>query len=305
MVNGRVVYLGGEYRPWDEANVHIMSHSFGRGSAIFEVISFSDTPAGPAVFRLDEHVSRFFRSASLLGMEPPLTPGELQEAVLRTVKLSGLKAGLIKVFGFYPDISSGVLPPPRPFRAAVITFLREEALGGKGESASGTVTACVSQWRRLDPQTVPIEAKVAANYVNGMVARAEAREKGFDYAVLLDTQGFLAEGATESLFLVKEGRLMTPSLGTVLRSITRKSLLAVAEEMGLETVTDRLNPALLEEAEELFLSSTSARVAPIRQIGTRIMGGAPGPLTQRITERIAAITAGRDERFRGWLFPAF
>ena len=112
MVNGRVVYLGGEYRPWDEANVHIMSHSFGRGSAIFEVISFSDTPAGPAVFRLDEHVSRFFRSASLLGMEPPLTPGELQEAVLQTVKLSGLKAGLIKVFGFYPgDLLGGSSSP--------------------------------------------------------------------------------------------------------------------------------------------------------------------------------------------------
>jgi branched-chain amino acid aminotransferase len=303
-MNERVVYLGGEYRSWDEANVHIMSHSFGRGSAIFEVLSFSDTPAGPAVFRLDEHVSRFFRSASLLGMEPPLPPGELQEAVLQTVKLSALKAGLIKVFGFYPEISSGVLPPPGPFRVAVLAFSREEALGGKGESASGTVTACVSQWRRLDPQTVPIEAKVAANYVNGMVARAEAQKKGCDYAVLLDTQGFLAEGATESLFLVKEGRLMTPSLGTVLQSITRKSLLAVAETMGLETVAGRLSPVLLDEAEELFLSSTSARVAPIRQIDRRILSRAPGEVTQRLAERIEAITAGRDERFRGWLFPA-
>ena len=304
MVNGRVVYLGGEYRSWDDANVHIMSHSFGRGSAIFEVIAFSDTPAGPAVFRLDEHVSRFFRSAALLGMEPPLTPGELQEAVLQTVKRSGLKAGLIKVFGFYPGVSSGVLPPRERFRAAVFVFSHEESLGEKGESVSGTVTACVSQWRRLDPQTVPIEAKVAANYVNGMVARAEAREKGFDYAVLLDTQGFLAEGATESLFLVREGRLMTASLGTVLQSITRKSLLTVAETMGLETVTGRLSPALLDEAEELFLSSTSARVAPIRQMDARILSGAPGEVTRRLSEGIAAITAGRDERFRGWLFPA-
>ncbi len=304
MVNGRVVYLGGEYRPWDEANVHIMSHSFGRGSAIFEVLSFSDTPAGPAVFRLDEHVSRFFRSASLLGMKPPLTPGELQEAVLQTVKLSRLKAGLIKVFGFHPEISSGVLPPREPFRVAVFVFSREETLGEKRESASGTVTACVSQWRRLDPQTVPIEAKVAANYVNGMVARAEAREKGFDFAVLLDTQGFLAEGASESLFLVREGRLLTPSLGTVLRSITRKSLLAVAEAIGLETVTGRLSPALLDEAEEFFLSSTSARVAPIRQIDARILSRVPGEVTRRLAERIEAITAGRDERFRGWLFPA-
>lgn len=304
MVNGRVVYLGGEYRPWDEANVHIMSHSFGRGSAIFEVIAFSDTPAGPAVFRLDEHVARFFRSASLLGLEPPLTPGELQEAVLQTVKRSALRAGLIKMFGFSPEISSGVLPPPGPFRVAVFAFPREEAQGGKRESASGTVTACVPQWRRLDPQTVPIEAKVAANYVNGMVARAEAQKRGFDYAVLLDTKGFLAEGSTESLFLVREGRLLTPSLGTVLQSITRKSLLTVAEAMGLETVTGRLSPVLLEEAEELFLSSTSARVAPIGRMDERILSEAPGVVTRRLAERIEAITAGRDEQFRGWLFPA-
>jgi branched-chain amino acid aminotransferase len=304
MVNGRVVYLGGEYRPWDEANVHLMSHSFGRGSAIFEVIGFHDTPAGPAVFRLDEHVSRFFRSAALLGMEPPLTPGELQEAVLQTVKRSRLKAGLIKVFGFYSDISSGVLPPEGPFRVAVFVFSFEETLDQKSEAASGTVTACVSQWRRLDPQTVPIEAKVAANYVNGMVARVEAREKGFDYAVMLDTHGFLAEGATESLFLVREGCLLTPSLGTVLQSITRKSLITLAETMGLETVTGRLSPALLEESEELFLSSTSAKVVPIRQMDARVLSGAPGEVTRRLAEGVAAITAGRDERFRGWLFPA-
>jgi branched-chain amino acid aminotransferase len=304
VLNDRVVYLGGEYRSWDEANVPIMSHSFGRGSAIFEVIGFHDTPAGPAVFRLDEYVSRFWRSASLLGMEPPLTQEELQEAVLQTVKRSGLKSGLIKVFGFYPEISFGILPPRERFRVAVFVFSLEEALGDRGESAPGTVTACVSQWRRLDPQTVPIEAKVAANYVNGMLARAEARKKGFDYAVLLDTQGFLAEGATESFFLVREGRLLTPSLGMVLQSITRKSLLTVAETMGVETFTGRLSPALLDEAEELFLSGTSAKLVPIRQMDARILSGAPGPVTQRLAERIEAITAGRDEQFRGWLFPA-
>jgi branched-chain amino acid aminotransferase len=300
----RVVYLDGEYRAWDEANVPIMSHSFGRGSAIFEVIGFHDTPAGPAVFRLDEYIYRFWKSASLLGMDPPLTQEELQEAVLQTVKRSGLKAGLIKVFGFYPEISFGILPPRERFRVAVFVFSFEEALGDRRESVSGTATACVSRWRRLDPRTVPIEAKVAANYVNGMLARAEAGKKGFDYAVLLDTQGFLAEGGTESLFLVREGRLLTPSLGMVLQSITRKSLLAVAETMGLETITGRLSPALLAEAEEIFLSGTSAKLIPIRQMDERILSGAPGEVTQRLAERIGAITAGRDERFRGWLFPA-
>ena len=304
MVNGRVVYLGGRYCRWDEANVHIMSHSFGRGSARFEVISFHDTPAGPAVFRLDEHVSRFLRSAELLGMEPPLTPVELHEAILETVGQSGLAAGLVKVFGFFPAVSSGVLPPAEPFQVAVFAYSPDETPNGKGEQPGASATACVSSWRRLDPQTVPIEAKVAANYVNGMVARREARTRGFDFAVLLDTQGFLAEGATESLFLVRGGCLMTPSLGTVLQSITRKSLLAVAEAMGIETVTGRLSPALLEDAEELFLSSSSARVLPIRQMEGRVLAGVPGEVTRRLGERIGAIAAGRDERFRGWLFPA-
>jgi branched-chain amino acid aminotransferase len=303
MMKERVVYLGGEYRSWDEANVHIMSHSFGRGSAIFEVIGFHETAAGPAVFRLDEHVSRFRKSASLLEMEPPLTDGELLDAVLQTVKRSGLKSGFIKMFGFYPEISFAILPHQKKIQVAVFVFSSAEALGERQESANGSVTACVSRWRRLDPQTVPIEAKVAANYVNGMVARMESRNRGFDYAVQLDTQGFIAEGGTESLFLVRDGSLLTPSLGTVLHSITRKSLLEIAETMGIKTFVGRLGPELLDEADEIFFSGTSTKLLPVRQVEARILSGVPGPVTQSIAGRVEAITAGRDERFRGWLFP--
>lgn len=303
MMKERVVYLGGEYRSWDEANVHIMSHSFGRGSAIFEVIGFHETQAGPAVFRLDEYVSRFWKSASLLEMEPSLTKEELQEAILQTVKRSGLKSGFIKMFGFYPEISFKILPPQKKIQVAVFVFTEEEALGYRRESANHSVTACVSQWRRLDPDTVPIEAKVAANYVNGMVARQDSRARGFDYAIMLDTQGFIAEGGTESLFLVRDGSLLTPSLGTVLHSITRKSLLEVAETMGIKTFAGRLSQGSIDEADEIFFSGTSTKLLPVRQVEARILSGAPGPVTRSITARIEAITAGRDERFRGWLFP--
>ena len=125
MVNARAVYLSGEFRPWDEAKVHLMSHSFGRGSAIFEVIGFHETQAGPAVFRLDEYVSRFAKSASLLEMELPLTKAELQEAILQTVKRSGLSSGLIKLFGFYPEISFAILPPRKKFRWPSLSSLRK------------------------------------------------------------------------------------------------------------------------------------------------------------------------------------
>jgi branched-chain amino acid aminotransferase len=280
-----------------------MCHSFGRGSAIFEVIGFHDTVDGPAVFRLDEHISRFRRTASLLDMEPPLSPEGLQEAVLGTVRHNSLKRGYIKLIGFYPEIAFEILPPRRLFQIAVFVLDPEGDLGDQPKSEGRRVTACISRWRRLDPQTVPIEAKAAANYLNGMMARAEARRRGFDYAVMLDTQGFLAEGGTESVFLVQEGRLLTPSPGTVLRSITRKSLLEVADAMGLETVAERLEPGLLDEAEEIFLSSTPAKLLPVRQVGDRILAGAPGPVTKRLSDRMEMITAGRDGQFRGWLFP--
>jgi branched-chain amino acid aminotransferase len=302
MMRERVLYLDGEYRSWDEAKVHIMSHSFGRGSAIFEVIGFHHTEAGPAVFRLDEHVSRFRKSALLLEMESPITDGELHDAVLQTVKRSGLDSGLIKVFGFYPEISFKILPLQKRFQVAVLVFSHDEALGERQAPAMESVTACISQWRRLDPETVPVEAKVAANYVNGMVARMESRKRGFDYAVQLDTQGFIAEGGTESLFLVRDGGIMTPSLGTVLHSITRKSLLEIAEAMGFNTYVGRLSQSLLDEADEIFFSSTSTKLLPVRQMEDRTLNKVPGPVTRELSSRMAVITAGRDERFKGWLF---
>jgi branched-chain amino acid aminotransferase len=302
MLKERVVYLDGTYAPWDEAKIHIMSHSVGRGSAIFEVIGFHETATGPAVFRLDEYIARFRNSATLLDMEPPLSAADLQEAVLETIRRNGLKQGVIKMMGFYPEIAFKILPPRKRFQVAIFVFDLEGDLGERAQAGQGSVTACVSRWRRLDPQTVPIEAKVAANYMNGIVARTEARNLGFDYAILLDTQGCIAEGGTESLFLVREGRLLTPSLGTILNSITRKTLLEVAETMGIGTFAGRLDPGALNEAEEIFFSGTTTKLLPVRQVGDRILKEVPGPVTRRLTERMAAITSGCDAQFRRWLF---
>jgi branched-chain amino acid aminotransferase len=302
MLKERAVYLDGTYAPWDEAKIHIMSHSVGRGSAIFEVIGFHETATGPAVFRLDEYVARFRNSAALLEMESPLSAADLQEAVLETIRRNGLRQGVIKMMGFYPEIALKILPPRKRFQVAVFVFDPEEDFGERAQADEGSVTACVSRWRRLDPQTVPIEAKVAANYVNGIVAKMEARNLGFDYAILLDAQGCLAEGGTESLFLVREGRLFTPSLGTILNSITRKTLLDVAETMGIGTFSGRLDPGVLHETDEIFFSGTTTKLLPVRQVGERILKEVPGPVTRRLAERMAAITSGRDAQYRHWLF---
>jgi branched-chain amino acid aminotransferase len=237
-------------------------------------------------------------------MESPPSAADLQEAILETIRRNGLKQGIVKMMGLYPEIAFKILPPRKRFQVAIFVFDLEGDIGERAQAGQGSVTACVSRWRRLDPQTVPIEAKVAANYMNGIVARTEARNLGFDYAILLDTQGCIAEGGTESLFLVREGRLLTSSLGTILDGITRRTLLEVAKTMGIATSAGRLDPQVLNEAEELFFSGTTTKLLPIRQVGDRILQEVPGPVTRRLSERMAAITTGRDAQFRHWLFPA-
>jgi branched-chain amino acid aminotransferase len=303
MLEDRTVYLNGEFIAWDRANVHIMCHSFGRGSAIFEVLSLHETTSGPAVFRLDEHINRLYRTAGLLDMELPLEKKDFYWAVLETVRQNRARQGFIKIICFYPQISFEILPPQEKLDVAVFVVDPKQDLGGLDFPLEKGTTACLSRWRKLDPETVPVEAKAAANYLNGMMARAEARKRGFDHAIMLDTQGFIAEGGTESIFLVKEGVLMTPGLGTVLQSISRKSLLEVAPILGLQTREGRIKPDLLFEAEEIFFSGTPAKALSVRRIEERALESVPGPVCRKLTDVMAEIVAGRDERFKNWLFP--
>lgn len=303
MIEERIVCLNGEYVPWEKATVHIMSHSFGRGSAIFEVISLHTTTLGPAVFRLDAHIDRLLRSAELLDMELPYSKEDFCKTVVETVKRNGIQKGVIKIICFYSDVSVEILPVPKPLSVAIFAIDAQQDLGRFGIPFETGTTACVSRWRKLDPRTVPIEAKAAANYLNGMVARAEAKKNGFSHAVMLDTQGFIAEGGTESVFLVKDDCLMTPATGTVLKSITRTSVLEVAETSGIECMEERLKPEMLLEAEEIFFSSTPFKVLPVKQIDDRKLNNVPGPITRKIAKIIDAITAGNDDRFKRWLSP--
>jgi branched-chain amino acid aminotransferase len=176
-------------------------------------------------------------------------------------------------------------------------------LGGLKFPFDQGATACFSRWRKLDPQTVPIEAKAAANYLNGMMARAEARARGYDNVIMLDTQGFVAEGGTESVFMVKNGALMTPCAGTVLLSITRRSLLQAAEVLGLEALEVRIEPETLLGADEILFAGTPNKVLPVRKIEDRDVKGTPGPVTRTLASLMTEITSGRDQRFRDWLFP--
>jgi branched-chain amino acid aminotransferase len=302
MLSDRIVYLNGEFVAWENATVHIMSHSFGRGSAIFEVISCHATDNGPVVFRLQEHIKRLFKSAELLDMELPISHEEFYSAVTGTVKKNQLNQGFIKVICYYPQFSAEVVPPKEKLSVSVFALDPVRDLEGGFEAVQST-TACVSKWRKLDPQTVPVGAKAAANYLNGMVARLDAEKRGFEHALMLDTQGFVAEGGTECVFLVKDGQLLTSALGTVLRSITRMSVLEAARMEGIKTVEDRLPPEIIYEADELFFSCSPMKVMPVRQIDDYVLEDVPGPVTRKMVALLADISTGKDERFKNWLYP--
>lgn len=301
MIDDRIVYVDGTYIPWEKATVHIMSHSFGRGSAIFEVMSFFETVSGPAIFRLEAHIERLFKSAELLNMELPLSEEEFCKTVAGTVKRNDLQQGIIKIICYYPQLSVEILPPQRQLTVSIFAFDPRKDFERFGVPFEQGVTAFISRWRKLDPQTVPIEAKASANYLNGMIARAEARENGFEYAVMLDTQGFVAEGGTESVFVVKDNRLLTPSAGTVLKSITRISILEAAQVAGIACFEERLKPQLLFEADELFFASTPFKVLPVKQINDRKLEHAPGPVTRQVANLMNQAVGGNDDRFKDWL----
>jgi branched-chain amino acid aminotransferase len=302
MLKDRIVYSGGAYIPWDKAILHVSSHSFARGSAIFEVLSLHETRSGAVVFRLDEHLKRLFQSAKFLNMKLPISNEDFQAAVRETVNRNNLKKGMIKIICFYPETAFDILPPENAAKAVILAIDPEQDLPGMKASEENGTTLCISRWQKLDPQTVPIEAKASANYLNGMMARLEAKKRGFKYAVMLDTQGFIAEGGTESIFWVKEGILKTPAAGTILQSITRKSILESASKDGIPVAEIRLGPEALLEADEIFLSCTPFKTLCVRQIENRILENVPGPLSRKMIGLLEKIADGKDDRYQHWLF---
>ncbi len=303
MLSQRKVWLNGRMIPWDQATAHIMSHSFSRGSAIFEVFGFHDTVAGPAIFRLDEHFKRLWRSAELLNMTLPQTKAELERAVMETIKINGLVQGFVKIVVFYGQMAFVILPPAQKLDVAVFAMDPVQDTGGVDLDLTQPVKACLCKWRKLHPDTVPTAAKAAANYLNAMLARQEAVARGFDLGFMLDVEGYLAEGSIESIFVVKDGRLKTPPLDRILASISRLSVLQAAEAAGLKAQERLMRPKELMEADEIFASATPYRVLPVGQMEDRLLADAPGPVSRQLAQLLDDICAGRDERFKKWLFP--
>lgn len=293
------IWMNGQMVPWKEANVHVLSHGLSRGSAIFEVFGIHPGPEGPLAFRMDKHLDRLFRSAELLGMEMAYTPEQIAAAVAESVKVNQISRGLIKIMAFYGEQAVIALVLDSKLDLAICGIPEQEDLG---LDRAVPIDVCFSKWRKIHNAATPVEAKACANYLNGMLARKDAVSRGYDLGVLLTTDGYVAEGSIESVFMVKNGVLKTSPRGNILLSITRDSILEAAPVIGIEVRQEPLMPQDLMAADEIFTGHSGIKVLPVKRIEERTLE-APGPVTVKMAQAIDDICNLRDERFRHWFQP--
>jgi branched-chain amino acid aminotransferase len=296
MTNAAKVWLNGNLIPWREATVPLLSHGFSRGSAIFDVFGVHVGPQGPMAFRLDEHLKRFMNSARLLDMEPAYSTEEIIEGVKKAVKANDLGRGIIKILGYWGEEAIIQLVLGSKLDVAIFAIPESEDLA---LDVARPISACISKWRKIHPETVPVGAKACSNYLNGYLARKDAVRRGFDIGILLSTDGFLAEGSIESIFIVKDGILKTPPLGRVLSSITRMSILQAAPVIGIPVKEEPISADELLDADEVFTAHTGIKVEPINRLENREFQ-VPGPVSKQVMQLMEDIVQFRDERFDGW-----
>jgi len=299
------VWLDGRIVSLDGATVPIFSHAVGRGSAIFEVMTCHATPAGPMLFRPQAYIRRLRNSARLVGMKLPYASDELLQAIKTAVKANNVSKAIIKIIALWPAVEFEVLPSDPKLSVAIIAFNPEEGIyRSRRIKFDELLVASTVAIRKLDPRTVPVEAKVAANYLNAMLARREALKKGADVPIMLDVHGYLSEGATESLFLVHKGKLFTPRLDNILPGITRDSVLKIARRLKIPSIEKRLMPEKLKSADEIFFTTSPMKIWPASHLnGRRIGNGLPGPITTTLRSALAKIIRGDDPSFSHWLVP--
>jgi branched-chain amino acid aminotransferase len=293
------VWLNGNLIPWSAATVPLLSHGFSRGSAFFEVFGVHVGPEGRMAFRMDQHLKRLMGSAELLEMELAYSTEEIIAAVKSTVAANNLGRGLIKMLAYWGEEAIINLVLDAKLDLAIFAIPQSDEL--KLDQASA-ISACVSKWRKIHPATVPVAAKACSNYLNGYLVRKDANNRGFDIGIALDTDGFLAEGSIESVFIVKDGVLKTPPLGRILSSITRMSILEAAAKIGVPAREGPIRAEELSDADEIFTCHTGIKVEPIARLEDRALD-APGPVTGQVMQLMNNIIEFKDERFMDWFQP--
>ncbi len=293
------IWMDGELVPWHEAKVHILTHSLHYGSGVFEGIRAYQTSQGAAVFRLTDHIKRLFTSAKVYLIDVPYSVDDLVEAVKDTVRVNNLDACYIRPIVYLGYGEMGLNPLPCPVNVSIAVWPWGTYLGDKGIKEG--VRCKISSWQRHDPNAVPVAAKGTGMYGNSSMAKVEALKAGYDEAILLSPQGYVSECTGENLFIVKDGRIITPpTWAGALEGITQDSVTTIARDLGYEVHLDNLLRTDLYLADEAFLTGTAAEVVPIRSVDDREIGE-PGPVTKSIQETYFATVRGKVDRYKDWL----
>jgi branched-chain amino acid aminotransferase len=295
------IWFNGELTNWKDANIHVLSHVVHYGSSVFEGIRCYHNTNGSAVFRIEEHVERLFDSGRIYRMDIPFSQGELCQAILDTIKANSLRECYIRPVVFRGHGELGVNPLNSPLETVIAVWEWGSYLGQ--EALEQGVDVGVSTWRRMAPDTMPNMAKAGSNYMNSQLVKMEALENGYDEGIMLDYQGLVSEGSGENIFLVKDGEIYTPPISSsLLRGITRDSVIKLAKEMDLNIREESLPREMLYMADELFFTGTAAEITPIRSVDKISIGnGKRGPITEKLQSSFFKILKGEvDDRF-GWL----
>lgn len=299
MQEAEQIWVNGELVPWAEAKVHVLSHALHYGSSVFEGIRAYDTDRGPAVFRLRDHLRRLQRSAAMYYMPLPYDLEALRGAVHAVLTANGLRECYIRPIAFRGYGVMGLFPLDAPVDVAVAAWEWGAYLGEDGLKHG--IRAKTSSWRRIGSTTIPATAKAGGQYLNSILAKIETHKAGYQEAILLNEAGYVADGSGENIFIVRDGRLITPPVNaSILEGITRDCILTLAADEGIPVVEREVARAELYQADEVFVTGTAAEVCPIREVDDHVIGE-PGPITTRLQERFFAATLGRDPRSDDWL----
>ena len=293
------IWMDGRLVDWDDARIHVLTHTLHYGLGVFEGIRAYATDRGPAVFRLTDHILRMYKSAKIYQLEIPFSPDALVDATKETVRVNGLPSCYIRPIVYLGYGEMGLNTAPCSVNVSIAVWPWGAYLGEEG-LANG-VRMKISSWRRHDPNAMPPASKATGMYVNSSMAKLEALNAGYDEAILLSPQGYVSECTGENIFVVKDGVLLTPPVSAgALEGITRDSVMTIARDHGYEVRAENLLRSDLYTCEEAFLTGTAAEVVPIRSVDDRELGP-PGEITRRVQQTYAATVRGEVDRYKDWL----
>ena len=295
------VWHNGKFIPWEQATIHVASHVISYASCLFEGIRCYETPQGPAIFRLKDHTERLIDSCKIYRMELEYSRVHLQQAMIELVRLNKARHCYIRPLALRGYGEVGVNPLRNPIEVYLLAWRWGKYLGD--EALKKGVDVCVSSWQRIAPNTLPAMGKASANYMNAQLIQMEAQVNGYVEGIALDTSGHVSEGSGENIFVIRDGKIFTPPLGSsILPGVTRDTVITLARELGYTLVEQMIAREMLYIADEIFFTGTAAEITPIRSVDRIVVGGGePGPISRRLQEKFLAIVEGRAEDKYGWL----